>query len=192
MAKDLVFCGSYNWPTLLWNLQKRYLAGRERGSLQTRYPLWYTGRFIITWQTLYPPLEGVLSRPVNLHQYIVRQVGAVCTTLMFSDCHDDITEILLKVALNSKHHTSKTSLVKICTFNICSNFNVHNIPINIKTTRMTYTIVPKVCHLKKPNPIVYSHVFYAKTTIFSFACLPSPFLIKRFVKLTLPFNCHNF
>ena len=106
--------------------------------------------------------------PVNLHQYIVRQVGAVCTTLMFSDCHDDITEILLKVALNSKHHTSKTSLVKICTFNICSNFNVHNIPINIKTTCMTYTIVPKVCHLKKTNPIVYSHVFHAKTTIFSF------------------------
>jgi hypothetical protein len=49
-----------------------------------------------------------------------------------------------------------------------SNFNVHNIPINIKTTCMTYTIVPKVCHLKKTNPIVYSHVVHAKTTIFSF------------------------
>jgi len=31
-------CSWYNMPTLFRNLQKRSLAGKERGTLQTRYP----------------------------------------------------------------------------------------------------------------------------------------------------------
>jgi len=38
--KNVVFCSSYNAPTLYLNLLKRSLACRERGTLQTCYKLW--------------------------------------------------------------------------------------------------------------------------------------------------------
>ena len=41
-TENVVFCSGDNAPTHFRNLQKVYLACRERDTLQTRYPLWYT------------------------------------------------------------------------------------------------------------------------------------------------------
>ena len=44
---NLMFSYDYNAPTLLRNLRYRSLACRQRGTLQTRYPLWFTIRFSV-------------------------------------------------------------------------------------------------------------------------------------------------
>ena len=44
-TKKLVFCSSYNEPTLLQNLQKWSLACKERGTLLTCYPLWFMVKY---------------------------------------------------------------------------------------------------------------------------------------------------
>ena len=44
---NLMFCYDYNAPTLLRNLRYRSLGCRQRGTLQTRYPPWFTIRFSV-------------------------------------------------------------------------------------------------------------------------------------------------
>lgn len=52
--RNLVFFSSgYNISTLFLNLQRMYLAQRDRDSLQTRFPLRSTIRRIMTWQSLF-------------------------------------------------------------------------------------------------------------------------------------------
>ena len=78
--KTLVFCRGYTASTVFRNLQKRSLAFRERGTLYTRYPLWFPcDKLIISlpWKcSPYPLLRDALNscvglNPGSLHQYTV-------------------------------------------------------------------------------------------------------------------------
>lgn len=59
--KNLDFCSGYNAPTVLQNLQQRSLAYRERGTLQTCYPLYMVHSQAFHLITRQPSSKGFLS-----------------------------------------------------------------------------------------------------------------------------------
>jgi len=80
-TNNLVFCSGQNTPTLSWNLQKRYVVCRERGTLQARYPLRSLAMeafHIITWQ---PPFQEDSHYPPR---------GCAAHLCRFADCRKTV------------------------------------------------------------------------------------------------------
>ena len=79
-AKRLVFCSCYNASTLFLNLQQRR---KDRGILQTRYPLLSTVRLSVTWQSRIERASPILHPGTHVVVMWVLAMGTITSTQLW-------------------------------------------------------------------------------------------------------------